>query len=390
MLDTNTKIYLDNANIGELEKKYVLDALESGFISTRGPLIKVFEEKFSSYLGGYVAVTNSGTSALHISILYSLRKKLNNFNHNNFNHKIGAILPAITFAATSHAVLYNRIIPVFVDVDRETWNIDIEKISDYIERCKKRFIDIKFIVPVHLYGNPVDMDKLMTLAKEYNLIVVEDAAEALGSFYKGKKCGTIGDFGTFSFNANKVITASSGGAVFSKSKEDIDYIRFLTLQARNETKGYYHEDMGFNYRMTNISAAILLAQFEKLSYFLDLKKKYFEIYNDFISDLIKFQKVNENSVSNYWLISGLIKDNNITVEKFQEMLGDIPTRRIFFPLPLMDYYKDYVKLYLDGDILNNYKNSFEIYSRGICLPSSTKNSFSAIEYVCHRIRKAFT
>ena len=374
------KVYLDNANIGELEKKYCLDALESGFISTRGPLIKVFEEKFGSYLGGFICATYSGTAGLHLSILYSLKKR-------NIKGRVGAIIPSLTFAATAHAVLYNNLIPVFVDVHRDTWNMKIDDIPILIERCKRVGIDVKFILPVHLYGNPVDMNSLMEIARQYDLIVIEDAAEALGSFHNQQRCGTIGDFGVFSFNANKVITASSGGAIFSKNREDIDYIRFLTLQARNESKGYYHEDLGFNYRMTNIEAAILLAQFEKLDYFLELKRKFFHIYKEILQDYVDFQLVRDNDISNYWLISCSFKGLNI--EDLQKKLADkqIPTRRLFYPLPLMEFYRKYVEMYLEKDIESYYKNSMDVYRNSLCLPSSTKNTIDAIVFVANTIKE---
>ncbi|MCS7165926.1 MAG: DegT/DnrJ/EryC1/StrS family aminotransferase [Candidatus Calescibacterium sp.] len=379
MLNIGTKVYLDNPNIGELEKKYVIDALESGFISTRGHLIKIFEEKLGEYLGGYVSATYCGTAGLHLSILYSMKK-------NKIKERVGVILPALTFAATAHAVLYNNLIPVFVDVEYETWNIDISKVDDLIKICRSRGIDIKFIIPVHLYGNPVDMDEIRAISTEYELIVIEDSAEALGSYYKGKKCGTLSDFGVFSFNANKVITASSGGAIFSTSKEDIEYIRFLTLQARNESKGYYHEDMGFNYRMTNIEAAIVLAQLEKLDYFLMLKREFFKIYTHYLSDYVEFQKIKDYNISNYWLISCLFRNLDIPdLQKKLEQYG-IPTRRIFYPLPLMDFYRDFTKIYLDNaNPIDFYRNAFEIYSRGLCLPSSTKNTTDTIELVAKTI-----
>ncbi len=374
-------VYLDNANIGELEKKYVLDALDSGFISTRGPLIKIFEDNFGKFLGGYVAATYSGTAALHLSILYSIKKyKIDT------TKKIGAILPAITFAATSHAILYNNLYPVFTDIDPSTWNIKISQILELIEISKKNGIIVKFVIPVHLYGNPVEMDKLLEIAKDYDLIIIEDAAEAIGSFWKNKMCGTWSNFGAFSFNANKVITASSGGAIFSHSKEDIEYIRFLTLQARNESKGYYHEDLGFNYRMTNIEAAIILAQLEKLQYFLNLKKQFFNIYKDKLSNYVEFQKTNQSATSNYWLICCKF-NHKIKIEKIIEYLNQksIPTRRIFYPLPLMEFYKPFVKEYLDNSIENFYKNSLELYNYGLCLPSSTKNDLQAIDFVAQNI-----
>jgi len=375
-------IYLDNCNIGELEKKYVLEALESGFISTRGPLVKKVEEVLGEYLGGYVAATYSGTAALHLSLKYSIKK----YNLDPLMEKIGVIIPAITFAATAHAALYNNLVPVFCDVDLLTLNIDPNSAEKAIKLAKNKGINIKFIMPVHLYGNPCDMDEIIKLSKGYDLIIIEDAAESLTSKYKDILTGTFGEFGAFSFNANKVITASSGGIIFSKNKEDIEYLRFLTLQARVESQGYYHEDLGYNYRMTNIEAAILLAQFEKLNHFLNLKKNFFKIYFDYFKnyfELLRFQETTQNSITNYWLIT-VIFNNKIDVSELQGKLNEygIPTRRIFYPLPLMKFYKKYE---LTENLEDFYKNSIYVYNYGLNLPSSTKNDYSAIEYTAKKV-----
>ena len=377
-------VYLDNCNIGELEKKYVIDALDSGFISTRGPLVKQVEEFFNSYLNGYTAATYSGTAALHLSLRYSLKK----YQIDPIKEKIGIVIPAITFAASVHAALYNNLIPIFCDVDINTFNLDLNSTIEAIKIAKSKGINVRFIMPVHLYGNPCDMENILKISKDYDLIVIEDAAESLGSTYNGIYTGTFGEFGAFSFNANKIITASSGGLIFSKNFNDIEYIKFLTLQARVESKGYYHEDIGYNYRMTNIEAAILLGQIQKLEYFFKLKRKYFEIYYENLkdyTDIIDFQKITPNSKSNYWLITVLFK-SNIDISELQLKLKEfnIPTRRIFYPLPLMEMYKKYQ---LVEDLESFYKNSIVIYSKGLNLPSSTKNSFEAIEYVAQTILK---
>ncbi len=360
------KIYLDNCNLGELEKKYVLDAIDSGFISTRGPLIKKVEEIFGNYLGGYTAATYSGTAALSLSLRYSLKK----YNLDPIKEKIGVIIPAITFAATSHAALYNNLIPIFCDIDKFTLNLDPNSAIEAIKLAKIKGISVKFIIPVHLYGNPCSMDNILKLSKDYDLIVIEDAAESLGSKYKDIFTGTFGEFGAFSFNANKVITASSGGIIFSKNKKDIEYIRFLSLQARLESE-YYHTDLGYNYRMTNIEAAILLAQFEKLEYFLTLKKNFYKIYYEYFKnyfDILYFQKDTENSTPNYWLITIIFK-NKIDISTLRLKLNDIPTRRIFYPLPLMEFYKKYQ---IVDNLEDFYKNSIYVYNYGLNLPSSTK------------------
>jgi perosamine synthetase len=230
------------------------------------------------------------------------------------------------------------------------------------------------------------MDEIIKLSKDYDLIIVEDAAESLASKYKDILTGTFGEFGAFSFNANKVITASSGGIIFSKNKQDIEYLRFLTLQARVEAKGYYHEDLGYNYRMTNIEAAILLAQFEKLNYFLNLKKNFFKIYFDYFKnyfELLRFQQTTQNSITNYWLIT-IIFNKKVNITEFQKKLNEynIPTRRIFYPLPLMEFYKKYE---LTENLEDFYKNSIYIYNYGLNLPSSTKNDYSAIEYTAKKV-----
>ncbi|MGC8814661.1 MAG: DegT/DnrJ/EryC1/StrS family aminotransferase [bacterium] len=377
-------VYLDNCNIGELEKKYVIEALESGFISTRGPLVKKVEDIFGEYLGGYVAATYSGTAALYLSLKYCLKK----YNLDPLKEKIGVIIPSVTFAATAHSALYNNLIPIFSDIDLDTLNIDLNSVEKIIKLAKNKGINVKFIMPVHLYGNPCNMDEILKLSKEQNLIIVEDAAESLASKYKNILTGTFGEFGAFSFNANKVITASSGGIIFSKNKQDIEYIRFLTLQAR-EDWGYYHTDLGYNYRMTNIEAAILLAQFEKLNYFLNLKKKFFEIYYENFKnyfDILRFQKITDNSISNYWLITIIFNNKKTNITEFQKKLNEkgIPTRRIFYPLPLMEFYKKYQ---LVDNLEDFYKNSLYIYNYGLNLPSSTKNTLSSIEYTAKTITK---
>jgi perosamine synthetase len=375
-------IYLDNCNIGELEKKYVIEALDSGYISTRGPLVKKVEEVLGEYLGGYVAATYSGTAALHLSLKYAIKK----YNLDPLKEKIGVIISAITFAATSHAALYNNLVPVFCDIDPFTLNLDPNSANEAIKLAKSRGINVKFIMPVHLYGNPCNMDEIIKLSKDYDLIIVEDAAESLASKYKDILTGTFGEFGAFSFNANKVITASSGGIIFSKNKEDIEYLRFLTLQARVEAKGYYHEDLGYNYRMTNIEAAILLAQFEKLNYFLNLKKNFFKIYFDYFKnyfELLRFQQTTQNSTTNYWLIT-IVFNKKLNITEFQKKLSEynIPTRRIFYPLPLMEFYKKYE---LTKNLEDFYKNSIYVYNYGLNLPSSTKNDYSAIEYTAKKV-----
>ena len=251
-------IYLDDPNIGDLEKEYMARALESGFVSTVGPFVPEFEEGFAEYIQSAGGVsTQSGTAALHMAL-----------------HELGigegdeVIVPVLTFVATVNPVLYVGATPVFVDVDRETWNVDPAEIKKSISERTKA------IIPVHLYGNPCDMEAIMRIAKRHGLYVIEDATESLGATYHGKYMGTFGDFGCFSFNGNKIITTGGGGMIVGDDAEGLAHIRYLINQAKDASREDYHEEVGFNYRMTNIEAALGMAQLQRLDNFLG-KKGYF-------------------------------------------------------------------------------------------------------------------
>lgn len=360
------EIYLDAPDIKDNEKKYLLKALDSGFVSTIGPLVPEFENKFADYLNIKKAVsTQSGTAALHIS-LYELGIKVLD----------EVIVPALTFIASVNPVVYVGATPVFVDVEPDTWNIDPDDLENKIT-AKTRAI-----IPVHLYGNPCNMDKIMRIAKKYNLYVIEDATESLGALYNDKYTGTFGNMGCFSFNGNKVLTTGGGGMVVGNSDQQLGHIKFLVNQARDESKGYYHPEIGFNYRMTNLEAALGLAQLERLSEFLEKKKKMGQIYRNELSniDSIGFQQSYDNAKSSFWLNTIIFKES-LNIESFREKLKQkgIPTRRVFVPIPYFPPYKNFGKGF--------YENSFSIYERGLCLPSSTLNSFDDIYYVCKVIKE---
>src|SRR5690554_5195800 len=212
------RIYLDDPNVGEREKKYLLQAVESNFLSTAGPFVPEFEKQFARYLqAGYCVATQSGTAALHMA-LYELGIKAGD----------EVIVPALTFVATVNPVRYVGATPVFVDVDSTTWNMDPEKIEETITPRTRA------IIPVHLYGNPCNMEEIMKIAGKYGLFVIEDATESLGALYRGRMTGTIGHIGCFSFNGNKIITTGGGGMIAVKSKERAEHIRFLVNQARDK------------------------------------------------------------------------------------------------------------------------------------------------------------
>lgn len=353
-------ILLDAPNLGELEKKYLVECIDSTFVSSVGENIDIFENKFAQYLKAKRAVsTQSGTAALHLA-LYEL----------GIGPGDEVIVPVITFVATVNPIKYVGATPVFVDVDPETWNIDPKEIENHITEKTKA------IIPVHLYGNPCDMDKIMEISKKYNIPVIEDATESLGATYKGQFTGTFGELNAFSFNGNKIITTGGGGMIVTNDNKKADHLKFLVNQARDSSKGYYHPEIGFNYRMTNLEASLGLAQFQRLPDFLNKKRKFAEIYKQGFenNEKITFQKSYEGAVSSYWLPSIKVESHK-TISEIQKELKEkgIPTRRIFPPIVEFPPYKEYKK--------EEYKNAYEIFEKGLNLPGSTMNDEEQIEYV---------
>jgi len=347
-----SKIFLEDPNLGDLEKKYLIEAIDTNWVSTVGPFVPEFEERFARYIGAKKAVsTQNGTAALHMA-LYQL----------GIGEGDEVIVPSLTFTATINPILYVGAKPVIVDVDPITWNIDPQEIRKAITKKTKA------IIPVHLYGSVCNIDEIMDIARENKLLIIEDAAESLGATYKGRQTGTFGNFGCFSFNGNKIITTGGGGMIVSNNQKQAEHIKFLVNQARDASKGYYHPEVGFNYRMTNIAAALGLAQLEKINGFLIKKRKFRKIYKEALIDLpfIKFQEAPDNASGSWWLTCIKIDKNNIDIDNLKLKLKEkgIPNGRIFLPASGITYLKKFSKIC---------PNTYEIYNHSICLPSSTLN-----------------
>jgi len=354
-------VLLDAPNLGEIEKKYLNKAIDDGFVSSVGPFVAEFEKKFEKYIKARKAVsTQSGTAALHLA-LYEL----------GIGDGDEVIVPSLTFIASINPVIYVRAKPVFVDVDLNTWNIHPDSIVNKITE------NTKAIIPVHLYGNPCDMNEIKKIAEKYNLFIIEDAAESLGAKFEGKHTGTFGDFGCFSFNGNKVITTGGGGIITGKDPKKLEHIRFLVNQAKDIKNSMYHPEVGFNYRMTNIEASLGLAQMERIDQFLDTKRLFNSIYRQELKNNknIKFQNEYEKGHSSYWL-NCITLEKNINVIELQEKLKEnyIQTRRTFMPVVEFPPYKSFN--------LADFDNSYYIFNHGLCLPSSTCNSEDDIYHCC--------
>lgn len=360
-------VYLDAPSIGEEEKLSVSKAIDSGFISTAGPLVPEFEEKFARWIGARKAVsTQSGTAALHVAL---------------YESGIGAgdevIVPVLTFVATVNPVVYVGAKPVFVDVDPKTWNIDIAVIERKITKRTKA------ILPVHLFGNPCAMDDICRIARKHKLLVIEDATESLGSVYKGRVTGNWGDWGCFSFNGNKTMTTGGGGMLIGRNQKKLEHAKFLVNQARDESKGYYHPEIGFNYRMTNVEAALGLAQLGKLERFLQQKRDFFAVYRHELKNIHKvvFQEETPGAESARWMTCiRFMEKTDIAAVQAKLRTKGIQTRRLFMPVVEFPPYR--------SASTKGFKNAYDIYQGGLCLPGSTINSTEDIAYVCRALKES--
>jgi perosamine synthetase len=349
------------------EKKYVNECLESTWISSKGKFIKLFEEEFARFLGvkNAISVTN-GTVALHLALLAL-----------GIGEGDEVIVPTLTYIASVNAIKYVGAIPVFIDSDIETWQMDANDILKKITRKTKA------IIVVHLYGFMCDMEKIMDIAKTHNLYVIEDASEALGSKYNFKYAGSFGDIATFSFYGNKTITTGEGGMVVTNNYDLAVKVRTLKNQGIGSNKEYAHEQIGYNYRMTNICAAIGKAQLENIEIILKKKRDIAFVYMDELKYYpLKFLFENEKIRNSFWMVTISLTDASMR-QQLRDFLADngIETRAAFPPVHTFEFYKKYA--------ISSYKNA-EILSRsGLNLPSYPKLSKRDILYITSKIKNFF-
>lgn len=361
------KIPVAQPNFIGNEKKYVIDCIDTTWVSSTGKYVQGFEEEFARFNNTKYALSCcNGTVALHLALMALGIKEGDE-----------VIMPALTYIATCNAVKYVNATPVFTDIDPDTWNINPSKIEEKITAKTKA------IIVVHLYGNPADMDSIMHIARKYNLYVIEDAAEAHGALYKGEKAGSIGDIGTFSFFGNKLITTGEGGMVVTNHSEYEESIRLLKGQGVDPNKRYWHSIVGYNYRMTNIEAAIGLAQLENINTHIQLRETIMKHYTEFLDcakDLITFQKIQKDSNPIYWMVSLTLNDTVLlerdnVIQKLQE--AGIETRPVFYVINDMPPYKS-------NEI---FPYASKIASRGINLPTYGTLTKEDIKYVCDTLIK---
>lgn len=356
------RIFLSLAEQSGFERQYVQKALDSSWITSGGPNVDNFEKELENYIkeGSFVTALNSGTSAIHLALIL-------------LEVKVGdeVICQSMTFSASANPILYQGATPIFIDSELDTWNICPENLEIAIKERIKGGKKPKAIIAVHLYGSPYKVDEIQAIADRYGIPVIEDSAEALGSSYKGKKCGTFGDFGILSFNGNKIITTSSGGALVANSQDIKEKALFFATQSKDEGAHYQHSQVGYNFRMSNICAGVGLGQMKILEQNIKSRRSINNFYREIFHDLkgvTLFEIVNQDYFSNYWLSAILIEPNKIT-NKNRESLrlafenANIESRPLWKPMHLQPLFEKYP--YYGKNVAE------ELFEKGLCLPSGS-------------------
>jgi len=349
------------------EMQYVKEAFDTNWIAPLGPNVDAFEKELAAWVGAeHAAALSSGTAAIHMAL------KATGVGKGDV-----VFCQSLTFSATANPIVYQNAIPVFIDSDFKTWDMDPEA----LESAFKKYPTPKAVILTHLYGLSADLDPIMKICQHHNVTLIEDAAESLGTKYKGKYTGTFGKYGVFSFNGNKIITTSGGGMLVSDDEERIAKVRFWSTQARDKARHYEHSELGYNYRMSNVLAGIGRGQLKVLDRRLAQKKHIFEFYRENLSHLegLKMMPVNDWNEPNFWLscitLSGKVKPMEILEALERE---NIESRPIWKPMHMQPFYKgcDFV-----GSGISQ-----KIFERGLCLPSDTKMTDDDLNRVCGVIK----
>ncbi len=375
-------LLLSGPNIAGNEWKYVKECLDTGWVSSVGSYVSRFENMMAEYTGcKYGVATSNGTTALHIALLLAGVKR------DDY-----VIAPNITFVASINAIKYNNADPILIDVDEETWQMNLDLLEEFLENetdekngelfCVRDGRTIRCILPVHVLGNVCDIDRLLSIAKKYNLPVVEDATESLGTFYKGKHTGGFGIMGCFSFNGNKIITTGGGGVIVTNDETLAKKAKHLTTQAKSDPFEYMHDEVGYNFRLVNVLAAMGVAQLELLPSFVKRKKEIDAFYKKELNGIgdIRFQKIHADADANHWLFT-------IMTEKQKEVLrilndSEMQSRPFWVPM-------NQLPMFADNIYYNHNDRSGYIYNRCLSIPCSTNIRDEDMAAVSEKIRSIY-
>lgn len=375
-------LLLSGPNMGGNELKYVTECIETGWVSSVGAYVDKFEKLSAEFAGTkYAVATSSGTTALHTCLV------MLGINANDY-----VIAPNITFIATCNSIKYTGAGLILMDADENNWQMDLNLLEEFLENeteqkngeCfyKKDGRRIPVIMPVHVLGNICDMDRLMALAAKHHLIVLEDSTEALGSYYKGKHAGSFGIMGTFSYNGNKIITTGGGGMIVTNDEPFAKKAKHLTTQAKSDAFEYIHDEIGYNYRLVNVAAAMGVAQMEQLPAFLNRKKEIIAFYKNELSGVgdISWQEVSKDVSPNWWLPT-------IKTSKQREVLkllndAKMQSRPFWVPMNQLSMFKE--EIYYHKNDRSNF-----IYHHCLSIPCSTNITQTELKAVADKIKEAY-
>ena len=367
---SNKKIWLASPHMSDegYEMQYVQEAFDTNWVAPLGPNVNEFEKELAAKVGSkHAAAMTSGTGAIHLAL------KAAGVGEGDI-----VFCPTLTFSATANPIIYQNATPVFIDSDYETWNMDPKALEAAFEKYGDK---VKAVLVVHLYGLSADMDKIMEICSKYNVTVIEDAAESLGAYYKGKHTGTFGEFGVFSFNGNKIITTSGGGMLVSDDEEKIKKVRFWSTQSRDAARHYQHSELGFNYRMSNVVAGIGRGQLKVLDQRVEKKKYIFEFYKRELGQLegVEFMPINDWNEPNYWLSVMTLKGKVRPLDVMEALEKEnIESRPVWKPMHMQPFFAEYD--YVGSEV------SEKLFENGVCLPSDTKMTDEDLERICRIIK----
>ncbi len=372
---SDKRIYLSSPTMHGEELEYVHEAFDTNWVAPLGPNVNEFEKEIAAYVGGgYASALSSGTAAIHLALILSGVKR---------DDLVFA--QSLTFSATVNPAVYLGAKPVFIDSEPDTWNMD----PAALEKAFEKYPECRVVLAVNLYGTPAKLKEISDICREHNAILIEDAAESLGSRYDGKHTGTFGDFGIFSFNGNKIITSSGGGMLYCKDEEPIKKSRFLATQAREPERHYEHKEIGYNYRMSNVVAGIGRGQLKHLDEHVSLKRDIYMEYGKAFADIegVRMNPYLDISEPNFWL-SCMTIDESVPVRPIDIMLAlekeNIETRPIWKPMHLQPVFSDN-DMITAGDKCVSEK----IFDTGLCLPSDIKNTREDMDRIISLIRGVF-
>ena len=375
-------VLLSGPNLSGNELKYVKDCIDTGWVSSVGSYVTDLESSVSEYTGSkYAVAMSSGTTALHLSL------KILNICKDDY-----VIAPNLTFIATLNAIKYTNATPILLDVDEKSWQIDLDLLEKFLKNKTSQINGkcsynedgkiIKAIVAVHVLGNMCDMNRLVKICDEHNILLIEDAAESLGSKYDGKHSGTFGKIGCFSFNGNKIITCGGGGMIVTDDENIAKKAKHLSTQAKADTFEYFNDEIGYNYRLTNVSAAIGLAQMEQLDKFVQNKHFVKNFYINSLKDVgdIEFQEVSDNVFSNWWLFTIRSKKQKLLLQSLNK--NKLQSRPFWIPMNSLPMFKE--NLYITEKNISNL-----IYQTALSIPCSTNINEEELLRVVDCIKKEF-